>query len=215
MSVACLLPRLFCWYCFVTLLGDLYMILHTVMLPPAKPLKGLLWLVTKSGREHLTDRKLLTEQSTLLSGLFFFLPLICVLKQSNCCHAWKGRWDLVQDSVFSLEEGGVEMCYIIIQSLYWMYVWRRSFPFDSPWYKILYCVLYERGCISARGNSRGHQQVERAAENQHQAVGSGAAPWTHLCTWHFLKLSPSPSQTQISFVPPHEQKLSRSPSTQK
>lgn len=56
--MVCLLPAFFSWYHFVTLLGELHMILYTLMLPPAKPLKGLLWLVIRSGRGHLADLKL-------------------------------------------------------------------------------------------------------------------------------------------------------------
>lgn len=45
------------------------------MFPPAKPLKGLLWLVIKTGREHLADLRLSTKKCNLLSGLLFALYL--------------------------------------------------------------------------------------------------------------------------------------------
>lgn len=72
-------------------------------------------------------------------------------------------------------------------------------------------AIYLQGETEEGGKvSREHQQVEGAAENQHQALGEWQRLWevellagiTHESC--LLTLSPGPSQTQSNVVPPRE-----------
>lgn len=72
------------------------MILHALMFPPAKPLKGLIWLVIKSGRERLAELRL-NKAMQFAFWAFFFPPLLFVFE--SCPIAYQA---LGGQGVFSL-----------------------------------------------------------------------------------------------------------------
>lgn len=74
----------FFWYLCLAFPEDLCVMLNTEMFPPAKPLKGLLLLVIKSGREYLPDLRLSTKLRILLSGLFLNFPFILLFVFESC-----------------------------------------------------------------------------------------------------------------------------------
>lgn len=74
----------FFWYLCLAFPEDLCVMLNAEMFPPAKPLKGLLLLVIKSGREYLPDLRLSTKLRILLSGLFLNFPFILLFVFESC-----------------------------------------------------------------------------------------------------------------------------------
>jgi len=171
------------------------------MFPPAKPLKGLLWLVIKSGREHLADPRLSTQQGSFLSGPLFASSL---------------RLKAVSLPTRPGRAGGFQFKTkgLVWECVYWG--GGKAFPLtaiDINSYTM--SPAREAGYLQGETGRR-RQGLQRASaggksswisvsgsQGAAEAVGSGAAHVNGACP-NSIQIPPSLRSAQSNVVPPRE-----------